>query len=286
MEVHSPGKPLHGRHPGRTALFRRLRREVALSGCRDRQALLGVSGQGEDPAIARGCRRQGVLRHEHGRVLYLEARPYPAAAHLPNIIARAQGGDNYPPFTTHILEILRDRHLSATFFIIGRHASEHPGLIRRIADEGHTLGNHSWDHHHFGINHGRDYWRTQLSRTNDAILNITGITPQLFRPPMGFKTWHLAAAARENHLRIVGWSARAFDTNPLTPDRLVARLAPRLRPGAIIALHDGLEPARQHKSQQTTVDALPPLLDLLAARRLRCVNLHSLETAAAPQAVA
>ncbi len=204
----------------------------------------------------------------------------------PDSIALTFDDGPTPPFTTHILEILRDRHLSATFFIIGRHASEHPGLIRRIADEGHTLGNHSWDHHHFGINHGRDYWRTQLSRTNDAILNITGITPQLFRPPMGFKTWHLAAAARENHLRIVGWSARAFDTNPLTPDRLVARLAPRLRPGAIIALHDGLEPARQHKSQQTTVDALPPLLDLLAARRLRCVNLHSLETAAAPQAVA
>src|SRR3954470_21312349 len=57
----------------------------------------------------------------------------------------------HPEFTSRILDILAAEKVSATFFVIVQFAKEYPSLIRRMHDEGHTLGNHSYDHEHFGV---------------------------------------------------------------------------------------------------------------------------------------
>ena len=174
----------------------------------------------------------------------------------------------HPDFTPRILDSLAQHGARGSFFVIGSLARRHAGVIRRIHNEGHTLGNHSLDHDHFGVNRGRAYWRRQLSETQNIILDITGHPPTLFRPPMGFKTWNIVAAARELQLPVVGWSQRACDTRLTDARVLAARLIGSVSGGDILLLHDGLEPARMHSTQEHTVGALPALLGALKDRSL------------------
>ncbi|MGN6367862.1 MAG: polysaccharide deacetylase family protein [Phycisphaerae bacterium] len=181
----------------------------------------------------------------------------------------------HPDFTPRILDILAQHHAHATFFVIGRYAKQHPDLIQRIANEGHTLGNHTLDHDRFGVNQKRDYWRTQIHETQRIVADITGQPPVLFRSPMGFKTGHIARAAKEARLPFVGWSVRSLDTRPLSAQKLVDRVLARTAGHDIILLHDGIEPNRTSHtaSQQNTVDALPVILEGLADKKLRPLSL-------------
>lgn len=182
----------------------------------------------------------------------------------------------HPEVTPQILDTLAAHNAAATFFVIGNHAKAHPALIRRIHDAGHTLGNHSLDHHHFGVNRNLPYWRNQLEATQKIIADITGHPPFLFRPPMGFKTRALAAAAREFRLPVVGWSVRAYDTQPTPPDLLARKLLKRTAGHDIVLLHDGLDPHRKNPpqaAQQHTADALPAYLAGIAEKQLRILPL-------------
>jgi peptidoglycan/xylan/chitin deacetylase (PgdA/CDA1 family) len=181
----------------------------------------------------------------------------------------------HPEFTPRILDILAEHQAHATFFVIGRAAEKHPSILKRIAKEGHTIGNHTLDHDRFGVNQKRDYWRRQINETQRIVSEITGQPPVLFRSPMGFKTGHIAAAAKEARLPFVGWSVRSLDTRPLSAEKLAARVRARTSGNDIILLHDGLEPCRaaRNASQQNTVDALPAILEGIAGKRLRPLSL-------------
>jgi peptidoglycan/xylan/chitin deacetylase (PgdA/CDA1 family) len=195
-----------------------------------------------------------------------------------NAVALTFDDGPHPDFTPRILDILAQHGIQATFFVIGRFAREYPHLIRRIRDEGHTIGNHSLDHDHFGINRNRAYWNRQIHETQRIVADIIGQPPLLFRPPMGFKNWHVAAAAREARLPIVGWSIRAYDTQPISPEILAARLLRRTTGHDILLLHDGIDPERAAKlgpsaTQQHTVDALPAILDGIRRKELQITSL-------------
>jgi peptidoglycan/xylan/chitin deacetylase (PgdA/CDA1 family) len=179
----------------------------------------------------------------------------------------------HPEFTPRLLDILAQHRATATFFVIGRFAQAHPTLVRRMIAEKHTIANHSLDHDRFALHQRRLYWNRQIGETQRILADITGMPPVLFRPPMGFKTGHIAAAAKEHRLPIVGWSVRSLDTRPMAPDRLAQRVIARLSGHDILLMHDGLEPARAGASQQQTLDALPQILAGLGEKKLRVVSL-------------
>ncbi len=209
----------------------------------------------------------------------------PILCKLPNASAVALSFDDGPTESTtaQILDILGEHHACATFFVIGRNVQSAPKLVRRMADEGHTIGNHSWDHHHFGICSSRSYWHDQIEHTNQIVFDTAGVRPTLFRPPMGFKTWHMAVAAKELHMQLVGWSLRVFDTRDLSSETIGGRITNRLRGGQIIMLHDGVEPARAQASQQATVNALPAILQHVRSRNLALVTLGSALQSPSPE---
>ena len=94
-------------------------------------------------------------------------------------------------FTPRMLDILAAEGkggVKGTFFVIGRRAAALPGLVRRIFEEGHTIGNHSLDHERFRMGRGRAYWREQIAETQKIVAEITGEPPVMFRPPWGYKT--------------------------------------------------------------------------------------------------
>ena len=162
-----------------------------------------------------------------------------------------------PRSTPQLLELLHQRRIEAAFFCIGRNVAAYPQLAGQMLREGHLLENHTFNHsastNLFSVNHLKD----EMSRTQDAIRHATGVAPRFFRPPMGFSNPRVFRAAHSLGLQVVGWSARAFDTRVTDPQRIVARIARNVRPGAIILLHDGnVPPDRLLHTVKTLLDRL------------------------------
>lgn len=143
-----------------------------------------------------------------------------------------------PQRTPAVLDLLARQGVRATFFVVGARAEAHPELVRRMATEGHVVGNHSYTHSwRFPL---RSLGRTveELRRTGEVLHRITGRQPRLFRPPFGVTNPTIARAVRRLGLDPMGWSIRSLDTMGQSPERVAARILRRLHPGAVILLHD------------------------------------------------
>ena len=176
-----------------------------------------------------------------------------------------------PEDTPRLLDALDAAHARATFFVRGDRARAHPALIAEIVRRGHGLGNHTFSHPQ------ATFWcagprraAREISRCNDALREITGHAPRLFRAPVGHTNLFVGPAAAAHGLRRVGWSARGFDgvAHRAEPRAVVDRILRGLRPGGIVLLHEGLRGAA---GERVNVQAMRALLNALAARGWRGV---------------
>jgi peptidoglycan/xylan/chitin deacetylase (PgdA/CDA1 family) len=180
-----------------------------------------------------------------------------------------------PVVTPRILDLLGAHGARATFFVLGERAARYPDVIRRIHREGHTVGTHTQRHlvrFHFA---GPRFVRREIEDAVDVIAGILPARPALFRPPQGLRTPFFASGwrlLRTRSLTCVTWSVRAFDSRPTTADAIVGRVARRLAPGAIVALHDGTG-LGGGRDREPTLTALPRILAECEARGLRCAAL-------------
>jgi peptidoglycan/xylan/chitin deacetylase (PgdA/CDA1 family) len=175
-----------------------------------------------------------------------------------------------PASTRIILDLLERAGAKATFFVVGEKTAQHPELVAEIARRGHALGVHGHTHDRLLSLRSLERVRADLARALESLVRATGRRPRLFRPPIGQTNPRIARAARELDLTIVGWSVRAGDGVRVDPARVVARVVPKLRDGAIVLLHD----AAEHGDRvPAAIDALPPILDSLRARGLAAVSL-------------
>jgi peptidoglycan/xylan/chitin deacetylase (PgdA/CDA1 family) len=172
--------------------------------------------------------------------------------------------------TPALLEILRERTVKAAFFGIGKRVAAHPDIAARIVQEGHLLENHSYAHSNatnfFTVSRLRD----ELDQAQEAIKKATGVAPTCFRPPMGLSNPRIFQVAREAGLKVIGWSTRGLDTKLTNSEEVVSRICRRLRPGAIILLHDGNIPADR------LVTTVKTLLDRLRTLDYEVVRLDQL----------
>jgi peptidoglycan/xylan/chitin deacetylase (PgdA/CDA1 family) len=178
-----------------------------------------------------------------------------------------------PGATDRILDVLFKSNVKATFFVLGQPADRHPQLLRRIHDEGHIVGNHSYDHPGLGFLRGVEFWRRQMARTDEAIEREIGVVPRLFRPPLGMKTWIIARAAQTH--TVITWSRRAMDGIATTSGRILDRLVSRSQAGDIILLHDGVSP-QSRRDPSGTIEAVGPLIAGLRERGIEPVRLDEL----------
>lgn len=169
-----------------------------------------------------------------------------------------------PRWTPVVLDLLAAHGVRATFFVIGRDARTHGGLLRRIADAGHEIGNHTWSHRHPWTMPRREA-RREVREGAAAIADLVGRTPRYFRPPHGRLRRCMIEEAEDGGQRTALWSASAVDWGPLgRADRIAARLA-RTGPGDIVLMHDG---GRGINRPQELARVLPAYLDSLARRNL------------------
>jgi peptidoglycan/xylan/chitin deacetylase (PgdA/CDA1 family) len=177
--------------------------------------------------------------------------------------------------TPAILDILGELRVKATFFVIGLNARRFPQVVRRIFDEGHIVGNHSFHHSHFGVMRAGWYWDRQIRDTDALLQSIIGVKPAIFRPPMGARQFHITRAARRHGHTLVTWSRRALDGISTTSERIVARLSERTIAGEILIMHDGIEP-NLRRDPAASVAAVRPLILALRQRGLEPAPLDEL----------
>ncbi|MDH6115354.1 peptidoglycan/xylan/chitin deacetylase (PgdA/CDA1 family) [Kitasatospora sp. MAP12-15] len=173
-----------------------------------------------------------------------------------------------PQYTPQVLDVLRDNGVHATFFVCGDNIGLYPDVLRRIAAEGHTVGNHSWSHPDF-VDLSDDYVRDQIQRTQDAVENVVGRAPVLFRAPYGNFTDSTLSICADLGLRPISWSVDPTDwANPGT-DTIINRVLAGAATGAIVLNHDGTEggdddpPAGTGGDRSQTVAALTSYLPQL-----------------------
>jgi peptidoglycan-N-acetylglucosamine deacetylase len=166
-----------------------------------------------------------------------------------------------PDATPLILRALRERGVKATFFILGRHAERWPELVRQVADDGHSIGNHGYYHRKLHFK-SPAYVRDDLTRGTGCIVQACGVRPRLFRAPHGFRSPWVTSIAAALGQRTVGWSLGVWDSARPGVQAIVDRTVEGSRPGSILLLHDGDGYDPQGDRTQTA-QAVPLILDRL-----------------------
>ncbi len=146
--------------------------------------------------------------------------------------------DGPSPVTTPIvLDLLAQYKIKATFFVIGKQVERCPELIEEIISQGHTIGNHSWDHDYFLMLRGVKTIERSVHRTQESVLK-SGLRPLVFRPPTGITGPRLGRVLAREGMVTVNYSCRAFDRGNRNINNLAAKILKKVRPGDIIMLHD------------------------------------------------
>jgi peptidoglycan/xylan/chitin deacetylase (PgdA/CDA1 family) len=195
-----------------------------------------------------------------------------------------------PLFTPRILDALRVRGARATFFVMGVMLERHPDLGRRIVDEGHEIGNHTWSHENLTFLSVDDV-RSQIERAHETIVDTLGVTPRWFRPPRGALPGAALRIASELGYDTAVWSVSRTLPEVGTPESVGATIVAGLEPGAIVDLHDsigrgnfmapfsGLRDELAAK-REVEVVALPDVLGAAEGAGLRSVTLSDLVASA------
>lgn len=154
-------------------------------------------------------------------------------------------------FTPQILDILKKEKAPAAFFCIGNRIAGHEAVLKRIDEEGHVIGNHSFSHHFWFDLFPAGKMLAELQQVDNAIAQVIGKRPRLFRPPYGVTNPNVRKAVKRGNYTAIGWNIRSLDTVAKQADELMTRITTKLKPGAVILLHD---------SMAITAEILPALI--------------------------
>jgi peptidoglycan/xylan/chitin deacetylase (PgdA/CDA1 family) len=181
-------------------------------------------------------------------------------------------------WTPLVLDLLREYEARATFFVIGARVREHPDLVRRIVAEGHELGSHTVTHPRL-TEIEEDEVRREIQGGQDAVEEVLGETPRLFRAPGFHADARELAIVEELGLEAVFAHVDPQDWRPERDSHTIFGLVLKdLREGVIVDLHDGFPPppTTSRSDCTPTVEALDHLLPCLRAEGYETVTISDL----------
>lgn len=165
--------------------------------------------------------------------------------------------------TPRLLELLSKHKIKATFFMVGQKAERYPEIVLQIHKNGHAIGNHSYTHPHL-IFKSKESIEGEIKRTDEAVFEITGKRPTLFRPPHGQFGFAVLSILKSTNHRMVLWSASSQDYKVKTStEKIQARMKKYVRPGKIVLMHDG------HLQSHHMLEALKNSLDRFKEKNLK-----------------
>ncbi|MCW1924369.1 polysaccharide deacetylase family protein [Luteolibacter arcticus] len=173
----------------------------------------------------------------------------------------------HPKNTPRLLDMLRERNVKATFYVIGRNVDLYPNVLRRTVSEGHEIGNHTYTHPILS-KLGDSAVREELTKCRDAVARAAGVQPRTMRPPYGAllqrqRQWVHA----ELSYPTIMWSVDPLDWKRPGPSVVTSRILSGTTPGAIVLAHD---------LHAGTVDAMPATLDGLLNKGFKFVTVSQL----------
>lgn len=143
--------------------------------------------------------------------------------------------------TASILDTLKKHNVSATFFVVGTYIESDPELVKRMAEEGHIVGNHTWHHPDMSQIAALDTFKKELVDVEDAYREVTGEEmTKFYRPPQGKYSESNLQMAQELGYKTFFWSLAYvdwYDDNQPTKEEAFDKLLGRIHPGAIVLLH-------------------------------------------------
>jgi peptidoglycan/xylan/chitin deacetylase (PgdA/CDA1 family) len=172
--------------------------------------------------------------------------------------------------TPAVLEVLADRGVRATFFLVGEQVLRNPTVAREIVAGGHQVGLHCHRHRNL-LRLAPWQVREDIARAAAAIEDVTGISPALYRPPYGILNATALRLARRDGRRTLLWTHWGRDWEArATPDSIVARVTDGVEEGSILLLHDADDYSAVGSWRRTAL-ALPRVLDVLAEQGIEAV---------------
>ncbi|MDD4899567.1 MAG: polysaccharide deacetylase family protein [Candidatus Omnitrophica bacterium] len=142
-----------------------------------------------------------------------------------------------PVWTPQILDALKKANIKATFFMIGEHVLKYPEIARRVAAEGHEIGNHTFDHHVL-IYYKMDELEKEVNEGEAVIKQVTGVTTNYFRPPKAWLTNSEKKKLKEMGYQVILWSLNSKDWVTFDDKYMIRYLVHHIHPGDIILFHD------------------------------------------------
>lgn len=165
-------------------------------------------------------------------------------------------------FTPQVLDILARYNVKATFFLVGAEVEKSPALVRRILDEGHAIGNHTWDHIDL-TDLDEEGFRQQVDRTQTLLTEIQGAPVTCVRPPHGRINQYVMDQLNARGLRMMKWNRDTEDWKQPGVDSIISRALSGMAPGRVILMHDSGPDMSQ------TVAALPTIIEGIQAQGLQ-----------------
>jgi chitin deacetylase len=169
--------------------------------------------------------------------------------------------------TLQLLDLLKKLNVPATFFVVGMQARRFPGIIERMALEGHEVGNHTY--HHYRLPQiPLEEVAPEMNLTRDVLRSILGVRTRLLRPPGGEYNPAIQRLIEINGYANILWSDDPADYKlGRTPAEIETLVMRDITPGGIVLLHDGIK---------ATFDALPRIVARLRAKKFIPVTVSEL----------
>ncbi len=173
----------------------------------------------------------------------------------------------HPTLTPKLLDILKERNIKCTFFVIGKNAKAYPKIIQRMLAEGHEIANHTWTHCSLTSRSDAQI-RSELQQSEDALVAAANYRPHLIRPPYGaINTRIKQLMFTEFGYPTIMWSVDPQDWRRPGSSVVTSRLVNGAHPGAIMLSHDIHAP---------TIQAMPSMFDQLLAKGYQFVTVSQL----------
>lgn len=169
----------------------------------------------------------------------------------------------HPEYTPMLLDGLKERNVSAAFFLMGKNAEKYPEIVERMYKEGHTIGNHSYSHVQLSEMEELEACK-EMTKANEVIKNIIGKTSDYIRPPFGAWSHNLDCIT---NMIVVLWDVDPLDWKCQNTDLVVKRVVSNVEEDDIILLHD---------SYETTVEATFQIIDTLEKEGYEFVSLDEI----------
>ncbi|WP_370026927.1 polysaccharide deacetylase family protein [Planotetraspora sp. GP83] len=170
------------------------------------------------------------------------------------------------PYTPELLDTLKKHEAKATFFLLGRKVAVRPELTQRIVDEGHEIGNHTWDHADLTTLSDQEVL-TEITSTSDIISQTVGKAPTMMRPPNGATNDRIGQLMAELGLSQILWTGSTLDWQARDVDVIRKRTLALAKRNGVILLHDIVP---------ETVKAMPAVLTKLEKEDYHFVTITTL----------